>query len=56
MRDEQFGIRPRYSASLQLDRLVERTTRKFDKTANRRRLLDVAKASIPSGSMASSTR
>jgi hypothetical protein len=55
LRDEQFGFRPRNSTSLQLARL-ERITMNFGE----RRLtgavfLDVAKASIPSGSMASST-
>jgi retron-type reverse transcriptase len=29
MRDEQFGFRPRHRTSLQLARLVERTTRNF---------------------------
>jgi hypothetical protein len=56
MRDEQFGFRPKHSTSLQLARLVERITRNFDeKRLTGTLFLDVAKASIPSGSMASST-
>jgi hypothetical protein len=39
MRDEQFGIRPKHSTSLQLARLVERITRNFGAI-----FLDVAKA------------
>jgi hypothetical protein len=45
LRDEQFGLRPKYSTALQLARLVERVFRNF----NEKRLTgavfqDVAKA------------
>ena len=44
MRDEQFGFRPRHSTSLQLARLVERTTRNFgEKRLTGAVFLDVAK-------------
>jgi hypothetical protein len=56
MRDEQFGFRPRHSTSLQRVRLVERITRNFDEKRQTVAVsLDVAKSSIPSGSMGSST-
>ena len=43
--DEQFGIRPRHSTSLQLARLVERITRNFgEKRLTDAVFLDVAKA------------
>ena len=45
MREEQFGFRPRHSASLQLARLVERITRNFgEKRLTSAVFLDVAKA------------
>jgi hypothetical protein len=45
MREEQFGFRPRHSTSLQLARLVERTTRSFvEKRLTGVVFLDVAKA------------
>jgi len=45
MRDEQFWFRPRHSTSLQLERLVERTTRNFgEKRPTCAGLLDEAKA------------
>jgi hypothetical protein len=44
-RNEQFGIRPRHSTSLQLARLVERITRDFgEKRLTDAVFLDVAKA------------
>jgi hypothetical protein len=56
MRDEQFGFRPKHSTSLQLARLVERIARIFgEKRLTGTVFLDVAKALIPSESMASST-
>jgi hypothetical protein len=42
LRDEQFGVRPRHSTTLQLARIVERVNRNFDE--RRRGFLDVAKA------------
>jgi hypothetical protein len=45
LRDEQFGLRPRHSTSLQLDHLVERITRNFgEKRPAGAVFLDVAKA------------
>ena len=45
LRNEQFGIRPRHSTSLQLARLVERTTRNFGvKRLTGAVFLDVVKA------------
>jgi hypothetical protein len=45
MRDEQFGLRPKHSTSLQVVRLVERITRNFDEKRLRGAVfLDVAKA------------
>jgi len=45
MQDEQFGLRPRHSTSLQLSRLVERITRKFgEKRLTGAVFLDVVKA------------
>jgi len=45
LRNEQFGLRPRHSTSLQLARLVERITRNFgEKRLAGAVFLDVAKA------------
>ena len=45
MRDERFGFRTRHSTSMQLARLVERTTRNFgEKRLTGTVFLDVAKA------------
>jgi hypothetical protein len=53
-RDEQFGFRPKHSTTLQLARLVERVTRNFgEKRLTGTNFLDVAKPSIPFGSMVS---
>jgi len=44
MRDEQFGFRPRHSASLQLARLVERTNKNLgEKRLTGAVILDVDK-------------
>ena len=56
MRDEQFAFRPRHRTSLQLARLVERITKNVgEKRLTGAVFLDVAKPSIPSGSMGSFT-
>jgi len=45
LRDEQFGLRPKHSTSLQLARLVERITRNFgEKRLTGAVFLDLAKA------------
>jgi hypothetical protein len=45
MRDEQFGVRPKHSTSLQLVRFIERITRNFgEKRLTGAVFLDVAKA------------
>jgi hypothetical protein len=45
LRDEQFGLRPRHSTALQLDRLVERVNKSFhERPMTGVVLLDVAKA------------
>jgi hypothetical protein len=56
MRDEQFGIRPRHSTSMQLAHVFEIITRNFgEKRLTGAVFLDVTKVSIPSVSMVSFT-